>query len=566
MPDLAQSLQHCDLGFLRIVAGLWGIVLKSQELDSAINELAASLLDSELAPEVLTALTPPVSSALAALTAAGGRIPWAAFARQFGQIREMGAAKRDREKPYMEPASTSEVLFYRGLLFRAFFSTEKGPQEFAYIPDDLLNLVRQWEAKAEKVPESMIAAEFAEPPEPLGRGATPGEKKHILPGTDRILDDATTLLAALRLGRGTEADPKLSAILRVAGLISGPPRTPAAKTSAKAKPAAEFKADKVKAFLEAPRSAALKMLIDAWERSESFNELRLVPGLIFEGEWQNQPLVTREFLVDLLHGIPSSAWWSLNAFISGVKKAYPDFQRPAGDYDSWFIKRSADGAYLRGFAYWDQVDGALIRFFITDILYWLGLLELASADEGGPVTAFHVLDAPVRKAEEGGKISVASNGGLSVPRSVPRAVRYQLSRFCEWDEEKPDGYRYHLTPQSLTRAREQGLKVDHLLALLARHVDAGIPPVLIKALKRWDSNGTEAVAEARVILKVSRPEVLDELRKSKAARFLGEPLGPTSVVIKAGAQPKIMAALAEMGLLAEDNTADLTGKMDEERK
>ena len=37
-------------------------------------------------------------------------------------------------------------------------------------------------------------------PEPLGRGATPGERKHILPATDRILDDATTLLAALRLG------------------------------------------------------------------------------------------------------------------------------------------------------------------------------------------------------------------------------------------------------------------------------------------------------------------------------------------------------------------------------
>jgi hypothetical protein len=80
--------------------------------------------------------------------------------------------------------------------------------------------------------------------------------------------------------------------------------------------------------------------------------------------------------------------------------------------------------------------------------------------------------------------------------------------------------------------------------------------VLLKALKRWDQNGTEARAETQVILKVSRPEVLDELRKSKAARFLGEPLGPTSVVIKAGAQPKVMAVLAELGLLAEDTTGE----------
>jgi hypothetical protein len=45
---------------------------------------------------------------------------------------------------------------------------------------------------------------------------------------------------------------------------------------------------------------------------------------------------------------------------------------------------------------------------------------------------------------------------------------------------------------------------------------------------------------------------LEELRKSKAARFLGEPLGPTSIIIKTGAQAKVMAALTEMGVLAED--------------
>ncbi len=557
MPDVVQSLQNHDLGFLRIVADLWGIELRSQDLSEATAELCTSLLDPELAAEVLASLSPPAGSALAALTAAGGRIPWAAFARQFGQVRDMGAGKRDREKPYLEPASASETLFYRGLLFRAFFNTGKGAQEFAFIPDDLLAVVREWETQTQKVPEALIAVDTARPSEPPGRGATPGEKQHIRPATDSILDDATTLLAGLRLGQDVQPDPKLTALLRAAGLLDLP-RAGASKAArgaaAKVGPAPEVNAARVKRFLEAPRPEALNILVDSWRTSEAFNELRLLPGLVFEGEWQNQALVTREFLMDLLSGIPGSSWWSLNAFVSGVKKSYPDFQRPAGDYDSWFIKRQADGAYLRGFAYWDQVDGALVRFFVTDILHWLGMADLARAEEGGPVTAFHLLDAPVRNEKEDGRIAVASNGRLSVPKSVPRAVRYQLSRFCEWDEEKPEGYHYHLTPQSLTRAREQGLKVDHLLALLAKHVDAGVPPILIKALKRWDANGTEARAENQVILKVSRPEVLEELRKSKAARFLGEPLGPTSVVIKPGAQAKVLAALTELGLLAEDET------------
>jgi hypothetical protein len=101
------------------------------------------------------------------------------------------------------------------------------------------------------------------------------------------------------------------------------------------------------------------------------------------------------------------------------------------------------------------------------------------------------------------------------------------------------------------------LKVEHLLSLLAKYAAGGIPPVLVKALKRWESNGTEARVQTQVVLRVSRPEVLEELRKSKAARFLGELLGPTTVVIKEGAQSKVLAALAELGLLAEDETSEV---------
>ena len=79
----------------------------------------------------------------------------------------------------------------------------------------------------------------------------------------------------------------------------------------------------------------------------------------------------------------------------------------------------------------------------------------------------------------------------------------------------------------------------------------------MKALKRWEVNGTEARVETLTVLRVSRPEVLEELRKSKAGRFLGESLGPTTTVVQNGAQSKVLAALAEMGLLAEGEVNDI---------
>lgn len=557
MPDLYHSLLGHDLGHLRIVAELWGVEIKSNVTDPALKELSAALLDPGLIAEVINSLSPEARDGLRALVEAGGRIPWATFIRQHGDVREMGAAKRDRERPYLEPASATEALFYHALLARAFFATDKGPQEFAYIPDNLLPLLNRADRQERK---EQGEKSFAADSQPLGRAAAPSEKVHLRPADDSLLDDATTLLAALRRGYKIAPSPKLDSILSTAGLLKkGIPQT-----------------EKVRSFLEAPRHEALQTLIEAWRASDAFDELRLIPNLICEGKWINQPLTTRRFLLKLLDAIPSGKWWSLISFISAIKEKYPDFQRPAGDYDSWFIKRASDGQYLRGFNHWGEVDGALVRFFITDILHWLGRLDLAAPDKDSTPTAFRLTASePHVPTIENGKLKIFSNGHVTAPRLAPRAVRYQLARFCDWDagrvaagsrytpselldqrrtETRPDEYRYHLTPKSLSKAREQDLKVEQLLMLLAKHADAGIPPALVKALKRWEANGTEARTENQVVLRVGKPEILEELRKSKAARFLGEPLGPTAVVIKAGAQSKVMNALAEMGLLAEDST------------
>jgi len=549
MPDLLHSLLKQDIGHLRIIAEFWGLELDSITADDAREELSASLLDAELASELIDVLSPQADSALHALVEEGGRIPWATFARKYGDIREMGAGKRDRERPHLKPASTAETLYYRGLLARAFFDTDKGPQEFAYIPDDLLELLNNifFEEGAEETPTSPVkptnVPDIVETSEALGRPASPGERGREILANDSILDDATTFLAALRMGRNMESNglplvqeiaPVLQNLLTTANLIKD--NTP--------------QAEAVKSFLECPRPDALKMLQEAWTESVNFNELHLMPTIICEGEWKNNAHETREFLLNLLDAIPENKWWSLGAFIRDIKQKYADYQRPAGDYDSWFIKRKSDGVYLRGFSYWDQVDGALIKFFITDVLHSLGQVDLSIAEGASEPTAFRISSFQGEK-EERGKIAISSNGKISIPRNAPRVVRYQVSRFCEWDEPKEDLYRYHITTSSLTKAKEQGLKAEHLIVLLTKNTDAGIPPSLVKALKRWEVNGTEARVQTQVILKVSKPEVLEEMRKSKAAKFLGEVLSPTTVIVKSGAIQKVMEALTELGILGE---------------
>jgi len=155
------------------VAGLWGVELSAAENEAALKELTAALLEPDLVCEVVDSLNASARSALDALAQAGGKMPWAAFTRQFGEIRQAGPGKRDREQGYLNPVSAAETLFYRAFLARAFFDTANGAQEFAYIPEDLAKLIKP---NAQKEPQGQTI-------EPPGRLATLKEYAQPIPAS-----------------------------------------------------------------------------------------------------------------------------------------------------------------------------------------------------------------------------------------------------------------------------------------------------------------------------------------------------------------------------------------------
>jgi hypothetical protein len=313
-------------------------------------------------------------------------------------------------------------------------------------------------------------------------------------------------------------------------------------------------------------------LVKAWLESRDFNELRLLPGLRAEGEWQNDPVRARRAILSFLPGLenmnisslkaigPVNPFWSLSALIEDVRKAEPDYQRLAGDYDSWYLRDEASGEYVKGFENWEKVDGALIRFLICGPLHWLGILDLAAPAENQPPAAFRFTQAagyllqgqPPEglAAKETELILPRSDARVWVPRLAPRSVRYQLARFCAWEEEKKEGYFYRITPQSLERARQSGLRINQFIQFLRKHAEA-VPPTLLKALTRWEEYGSEARFQKAVILRLGNPQTLQALQNSRASRYLGDPLSSTTILVNPDAWPQVMAVLAELGYLSE---------------
>ena len=547
MPDLAQSLGKYDLGYLQIVAKSWGLAFSAQDFQLGLNRLVPLLLEESQLSELVSKLPVEAQAALDDLLANDSRITWSIFTRRYGRVREMGSGRRDRDRPDLDPVSTAEILFYRALIGRAFFDTPDGAEEFAYIPDDLITIMAADQVWASK---------------PLGRGAIPDERVYIFPGTDRILDDTCTVLAALRMGLPEDQAPLtvypgdfqpsvriLTSLLQAANLLdeSGEPNPEA-----------------VRHFLEEERGLAMVQLVTGWLRSKQLNELELQPGLILEGEWRNDPLRTRRAILEMLTTIPAAKWWGLESFINAVREQNPDYQRPAGDYDSWIIRHAEQDTYLIGFVSWDQVDGQLLRFMITGYLHWLGIMDLAAPGKVKSLTAFRTSkwsdtllkgEAPKGIPAEDQKIIARSDGRLVVSRRVPRSMRYQIARFCEWGELKRGDYNYQITPSSLKRAEESSLAIKQFMTLLDKNADQ-VPPNLVTALERFEQQGRQARIEGVMVLRLSSPEILEELRASRAARFLGDPLGPTTVIVKSGAREKVLAALVEIGYLGETITEE----------
>ena len=540
MLNIVSSLNGQDLGFLKIVANAWGIEIKAPDAYTARTQLAIEMDNPEIIKEIYEVFPENVRLAFDNLLDNDGKIPWAKFARDFGEIQVMGSARRDRERPDLNPATPTEYLWYKAFIGRAFLSTETEAQEFAYIPEEIFSYLEPVHFQKKQIP---------------GRSATSKETKINYPASDRILDDMCTLLAAVRNGFSTDILDDycdvpikfLSQLLIDLKLISEK---------------GILDPDQVRLFLETPRGNSLLQLVTHWIENKLLNEMELIPDFAIEGVLDRNHPKVRQFLLDQISLIPAEQWWHLESFVSYVYQINPDFQRPAGNYDTWYIKKPETGEYLRGFEHWDAIDGTFIRFMLTGPLFWLGLVDLASSGSDNDIQAFKCSNwyadllsnqTPEGIKQEDVKLLIDSYGKIVVPLRFSRTIRYQISRFCDWNGKSKDGYAFQISPVSLQRAKDQGLKISHFLKIVQSVIPHPFPPKLKTALENWENHGTQAHFTHAILLHVADPEAINLLQTTSVKKFIQAVLNPHTVAVLPNGLEQVRKALIEMGYLSEQN-------------
>ena len=539
MPLLITTLANYDLDMLARIARRWVLPINQQNEGTAQEDLVTGMLRTGAFASTYSSLDEATCMAWNALVQKGGKVPWVEFSRKFGVIRDFGPASREREEPDLHPASASEALWYAGLVGRAFMQVGLDPKEYIYIPDELLEFVKEPDNKVEKPP---VRPSVNQTPKYVDRAD--------LFFTDRLTD----ALAALRMQRDipdsiwdTWRLPKSFAhrLLQTAGIVDD-----------SLQPIPEG----VKDFLSASRVQVHARLFQAWLDSREINELRMLPGLVFEGTWQNDPTGPRELLTRLLSSLDTGTWWSISSLLSIIKETSPDFQRPAGDYDSWYIREGDTTNYLSGFQNWDRVEGNLLSSLLSGPLHWFGIVNLARVAAQGKHTAFQIIEEmrpllsgslPSMTEVENREIKIKDTRNFAVPNFSPRVLRYQVARFCNLAGVHPKGSLYHLTTTSLKKAENQGLHLVQLLQLLDKENAAEIPMSLRRLGERWSLYGQETTIAKELLLRFTREESCAEFIQLAKDRFTLEVLNSNCILFSAKQQEGIIKLLNELGILAD---------------
>lgn len=561
MKNLFATLHDYDAGMLPTLGEVWGVKTKSLNDDDVIKQLVETMQTAKNTESVWDKLDEPTRSAMQFLVSSSKhRMKTAQFERLFGEIRRLGRAQIKKEKPHKTSDSIAERLYYMGFIAEGFDKVDDELVGFVYVPTDLIPNLPLHKTAYENLEDE---EEF--PEEELPSLEVIAEPQNIQVADTSIIDDMTTLLAYLQAFSAdvetdgfTEAssesimqhflrpnDIRLSFMLGIgvsAELIT--------TQDGKAYP----RRTEVRQWLSASRAEQTRLLVEAWLGSKYYRDMWHIPGLYPDDDsgWSYDPVGARNSVMGLFTElVPEQGWSSVNSLIDMIKEIEPDFQRPNGDYDSWYIRNDA-GDFLNGFESWDAVEGSLIEYYMLGPMHWLGLVDIG--DDAMRLTAYgraslQIADWP-NVPDTDTPIEIRDDGTLLASRRVNRFERFQLARFTTWLD-AGDPYVYVLDADSIQRAGTQGINPNHIQAFISRQLDGKpIPAPIVHLLNNWQGGASASVTlETLMVLRTTSPETMDKIFNNPSyRRYMGARLGPMACAIREEQWAELRAALGDAGM------------------
>jgi hypothetical protein len=535
------------------IAAGWGLTVRSEEVESeeakaAVAEtLAAHMLDEARLASVLASLEEPAQEALAEV-AAQGVVRVRRWSRRHGEIERLGPARLARSQPWQQPETPAERLWYLGLLYRDYGVIGAYRGEVYFLPPDLLSLLP-----------------------PLSVTETTAELTPVMPPegtTDRGLALCRDVLMILGYARSTALRSRAPHILRKRDIAILGDRLSLTdhgyiillqhlvlQARLLQRHRGSWQPRSItKRWLQAKPYARAQKLFQTWREDATWNELAHIPSLDFQraGEAYN-PQRPRAKVLAQLQACQVGTWYALTDLVNTIKALEPDYMRPDGDYDTWYVRDAQSRQYLSGFGHWERIEGAFIKYLIRGPLYWLGAVALDGdpAPMGFTVTPLGAAllgwdgaEAP-QIAES--LLDVQPNMTVNAAYKSNYYDHYQLMRFAEWQSMRPQAMIYRITERSLAESLEEGIEVKQILAFLRRASGEKLPREVAQTLEGWASRYGRVKLSRLTVLITRDAETMQELRAHQGVRpYLGYALTPRVALVDENEMPTLVRLLKRL--------------------
>jgi len=556
MQNLAQVLVDFDIVHLRAIARQRGVELESLVHRDVVDQLVPALMEPAHIKRALKAMSDAEREALATLQRAGGKQRAHLFLHEHGSIRRYGPARMEREEPWLSPASPAEALWYLGFLGRAFARVEDETPEFVFIPTDLIPLLPAPDPEPPTSEKPQPSTEIA----PVRIDASNAGivtdlyemLLHIQLHRPRAVESALPDMDAWRQRLGEECPDEYLEFIYHLGRQIGLVEIESGRL--------RLTPDRARDWLDRPAIWQWRSLMNAWKDDAEWNDLWRVPGIHCDrAGWENDPIRSRERFLAQLQAVPAREWLLIVDLTRQIKSSDPDFQRPSGDYNSWYIRDAESDELLVGFEHWDTIEGALITHYLCRPLHWLGMIDLGYDEEGEDVPAlFRITPAgeqflsnsEIESIEKTATpIEVNEELVIRLAQDATLYYRLQIERFTERVSEENV---FQITPRSLLTARSQNIQPPAITNFLERASTSPLPANCQEKIReRW--HAVDQIRMRRLVtLDFSEPAVLDWLQKDPERKhLLGEIVSPTRARLPESQLTRLLKRLRRLGLNPE---------------
>lgn len=495
---MPRSLKACLAEYPRVmleaIAESWGVTLTDEQLPEIVDRLVADMTNPDNARRVIGRLSDVERDALATVARAG-QARAHVIARKYGDVRHLGPGRLEWEQAWRTPASAVERLWFSGLLHIGYGMDQLFHGKVFFVPPEIPHAlpplaVNRPEFAVRVVPEPH---DMRDDGDSLAygifvllaylRNASVRSRTGNLPARD-----LSHLLPRLRYA-GLAPERKDAAQARRVGFLQHLTRKAllASRLEGQWKPT-----DAAALWLKQDALTRCRRLYQAWLKDPDWNELWLMPAVRCEDTgWRNDPLLARKAVIACLARCPANSWIDTLSFVKALYDLDPDFMRPDGDYDSWYIRDAASGRYLTGFSSWLQVEGELIRYVLEAPLCWLGMVATGCSALGERMDRFKLTERGAAILGSGGialatptRLTVQSDLQVIVPHGASWYDRFLLERFARWVNEGTESARYRIDARSIRGCVEQGSGPDQILAFLRRASAGRVPATVVKYVRK----------------------------------------------------------------------------------